>query len=250
MIIHEIECRAIVSMQVADIQPTADIFTKMISHFSDLDLIPSTYEEMDGKGNMTTRLQLRSSDVDLWTINFSSNMVDIKRRNTNIHTIPFNKKTKFTEEITYILTKILQIFPRFRDQSFSNNLLFMSEYFLTELDHEEKQKSTRGLYTLGSIYSNEILPNWGQSAMIRKKIDIGEKQEECNVLAQAQQAQGKLLIESEYQSWEGIKINYIMRTLLENSAYRFGIDEISLFYQSIITMEDQLKTDFINGLGR
>lgn len=218
-----------------DISPTAETIKQLLDLFSDKNFLPSTFQELSpGLEGPQTRIQLVSLTNE-WFVHFATHRIDIEQKNITLAEETEAYLKSFMKESLEIFKRILDTFKKR-----SNRLSLITGGLLKEMSEEELKRIYKLFYKPIDFY--EINPpfEWNARHVTRIKRQIGKTEEDVNVITNIDRLKGGMVKDNQHIPFDRIGIGFDINTAQENDATRFGVDEISLFYDLCIEVRDNI----------
>jgi hypothetical protein len=223
-----------------DIAPSSNTIKYFIEKFSDQELIPTTFQEIDISNPLTpiNRLSLRSTN-EVWSVMFSANRIDIIKNNNNVGVVNMGDVQDFIDEAQNI--------ARIIDEKFSkkhHRMALITRYLLKQMNPTEISNTFRkNVNTFGFFKTHEPI-EWNNRIVSRIELNIGEFSESINVIAELNRIKGQLKINSKNEEIDRVELKFDINTYQLQTDYRFGINELTAFAFAANKIETQLKNDY------
>jgi hypothetical protein len=228
-------------LNAVDISPKPDTLTYFISKFADKELIPGTFQELGPSGVME-RFYLKDSEGK-WSIEFSSNRIDIVKANANIGKTEMGSIAEFNSEVSKCIDIIFYKFPKK-----ANRLAFVTTHIIHEISQKEISSIFNKLFNPIPTYRENELSEWKSRMVSRINKEFNKRTELHNFITEINRLKGKLNINSKTENVERLQIKLDINTFQGNTDYRFEIEDIKAYYNSVVHWEralrDELNTIF------
>jgi hypothetical protein len=239
---------------LADIEPTPEIISKILPLFSDKRLIPGTFQEI-APPSMGPRLSMSSKDNE-WTINFGSGRIDIHKNPTDPRSSNLGTIEKFAEEANELFSRIMKEFNRK-----ANRLALISNYFLKEMPRSKMDDIYRKIFSPIEFYNNNVPFEWNSRHVAKIPLEILGSSENLNVITTMNRVRGKImqaplaggtgvisLINDgnhnlAFKEFERVEVGFDINTSAENPEPRFISDSLKPFYSKAIELRSQILSD-------
>lgn len=225
-----------------DITPKPDTLKYFIDVFADKELIPTTVQELD-LGNPLKPiniLSLKSTD-DVWSIEFGANRIDIQKINKDVNIVDMGSLKQFLDEVKHIVEVIDNKFPKKH-----NRLALVTRYLMKQMSQEEMSEILYKNVKTIDIFRNNDPIEWNNRVVTRIKQNIVELPETINIIAELNRIKGTLKINSQNEAVDRVELRFDINTYQGITDYRFEKNELFAFFDEAYTIENQLKSDYIN----
>lgn len=228
--------QAAIFLNAADISPKPDTLTYFITKFADKELIPGTFQEFGPTGIME-RFHLKDSK-GIWSIEFSSNRIDIVKINANIGETLMGSLAEFNSEVSKCIDIIFEKFPKM-----ANRLAFITTHIIHGINKEEFSSIFNKLFNPIPTYRDNELNEWRSRMVSRIKKDFNKRAELHNFITEINRIKGNLTIDSKIKNIERLQIKLDINTFQENTDYRFNIEDIKAYYDEVVHWEQSLRDE-------
>lgn len=221
-----------------DILPKPDNIKYFIDSFSEKELIPTTWQEI-GPNGPVNRFSLTNSD-ESWLIEFGSNRIDIFHTNKDVGKTDFLDLDSFVTEARSIAEIIQGKFPKKH-----NRLALVTRVLLDEMTQEAHDEVYRKLNSTISVYNENSIADWNSRVVSRVPYEFDGLNETFNVISNVKRTKGNLIIESKKTEVDRIELHFDINTFQGNTDYRFELDQIDSFLKQAVTIEKELKNEYL-----
>ncbi len=228
--------QAPIFVNAVDISPNPNNLTYFISEFAEKELIPGTFQEI-GPTGIIERFNLKDSK-GIWSVEFSSNRIDIIKVNANIGVTEMGSITEFKDEIE---KSIDIIFSKFHKKA--NRLAFVTSHFIKEITQDDFSTIFNNLFNPIPTYRDNERSEWGARMVARINKEFNGKKELNNFITEINRIQGNLNIESELKNIERLQIKLDINTFQGNSEYRFDTVDMKSYFNKAINWEQDLREE-------
>ncbi|MDI9313021.1 MAG: hypothetical protein QM535_22615 [Limnohabitans sp.] len=223
-----------------DITPNSDTLKYLIETFADKELIPTTFQELNPliPDQIINRLSLKSSD-DVWTIEFSSNRIDIIKSNTNFGVTKMNSVSEFINDVKDIIKKINDKFPKKY-----NRLALVTRHLLKEMSIEEMSSIYHKTVKTVETYQKSEPVEWNNRVVARIPVLI-KNEETFNIISEINRIRGNLKINSKLQIIDRVELKFDINTFQAITDYRFDFEDLKIFLDKALEIEENLELEYI-----
>lgn len=234
-----------------DITPTPGTLKYFLDVFTDLDLVPSVFQEINipsGVAQFTfgtggpERFSLSKSDGSL-NISFSLARIDIKFVKPLMDSEMKVELHPFLELVNFIIQKINDKFPK----KF-HRITLISEYAHSEMEpHQLSSAFSKNLIPV-ALYEEHEPTEW-QSRIVAQVAANFNGGEICNAISTVNRTIIALKTKDQIRMADGIIYNFDINTSHLNTEYRFGVENIAEFLNEAARLEESLHSDYGRLLG-
>jgi hypothetical protein len=221
-----------------EISPKPELIKYFMDKFSDKELIPNTFQELNN-GNTLNRLNLINSD-ESWIIEFGSHRIDIHHTNRNIGVTEHFTLDKFISEIKSILNVIEEKYPKPH-----NRLSLVTKSLLDNIDEDIHQEVYHKLNNTISIYKENQIGDWSSKTVSRIPHSINNSEELFNVISTIKRTAGPLKVDSKDELVDSIELHFDINTFQGNTEYRFDITSAFSFFDKALELNKTLKGEYL-----
>jgi hypothetical protein len=223
-----------------DITPNSDTLKYLIETFADKELIPTTFQELNPiiPDQIINRLSLKSSD-DVWTIEFSSNRIDIIKSNTNFGVTKMNSVSEFVNDVKDIIKKINDKFPKKY-----NRLALVTRHLLKEMSIEEMSSIYHKTVKTVETYQKSEPVEWNNRVVARIPVLI-KNEETFNIISEINRIKGNLKINSKLQKIDRVELKFDINTFQAITEYRFDFEDLIIFLDNALKIEENLELEYL-----
>lgn len=221
-----------------EIVPDGDNIKYFLDEFSDKNLIPNQFSEINVEvsdenieNKRTSRLRLTNSETT-WNVQFFKDRIDFIFTNSDIYVTEMPEIKNYVEDVKEFIKKINKKY----NKSFKR-IGLVSQYLVKGIDISE---SSSKFNTKIGIFSKKPSIEWTN----RNATRINLKDELINISCDLKWVKTNLIVNSKSQVFEGLLINFDTNTIAENTDYRFNTENILVFLDEILKIENELSRDF------
>lgn len=230
-----------------DITPNMDNIKYFIDVFSDKNLIPSQFREVNVnltentvKNTELSRLSLTSTD-GMWNIRFNIDRIDFVLTNSNIGKVDMPNTELFITEVEDILTKVHKKFPK----SYKR-VGFVSQYLFKNIDtNTSSQKANKTII----FFNEKPIIEWSNKTTTRIPIHIPE-QELINISNELRWVKTNIKVEDKNMLFDGLLLSIDINTINENQNYRFNTNNIKVLLKEISKIRAEIKFQNVKTLSK
>ncbi len=205
-----------------DIVPTADNMSFFLNEFKEFGFIPSVFQELTPQAPLQ-RIALVSQD-NSEQVFIASGRLDYQVANQNDTKLSDEQVESINKKASQVIAKI---FERFKKSS--NRLALNTESLIIGLSDEQISAFMSAYSNPISLYNDVKMEEWNTRLMVQKTVDIGDCNEQINVITIISKTKLQKQIDSQLDVSDGFSVNIDINTIAENSIPRFGSKDVTSF---------------------
>lgn len=228
-----------------NIEPTSDNVKTLMDIFNGYQLLPTFFNEIifdsiKGTQKQLNRLSFVSSDKS-FNIAFASNRIDFIKQisDYNIGLEDINEYSKYVKKILF---KIIDEYSSIDD---FNRLSFITEYFIIDIEEEQKSKLYNKL--TNNILFTDNIKEWSIKS-VQKSIIPELENENINNICLLERIQGEIINDSIKKEIDEIKLLLDINTDAYNTKKRFNKQSITEFIKESLILHDKTLHNIENNL--
>lgn len=247
MIAIQTKFQAVVFVNAIDILPTPDNISFLLHKFSDIGLLPSTFQEMSPAGiNLQPRIRLNSQTGE-WIINIGSSRIDIEKNAINNSGDNLGEIEDFVNQSIDFLDRI---FSHFKKKA--SRLTLSTRGLLREMNLEELNDVYSKFFVPTKFYNDARPFEWSQSNAAQiGPIPIGKVVEDyINVISVLSRVRGNLLDGTVTTQFDRIEIAFDINTIADNTDPRYDSQDLRPFFDAALNFRREILIQYesaING---
>ena len=218
---------------IKGITPDPEVIKKLIDIFGELQLLPTTFYELDGISQRPC-LAMSSSDSGL-SVHFGTKRIDIYLR-------PIDQKGENLGEVKTFIETAADIAEKVCSQfkiKFSR-LSLITEYMLHEMGEDEFSKIRKKLLPADINIDGEETTEWNTRTVIKSNVMVLDEEERINSIIQINRMQGEVSNGNDINKFDRIALNLDTNTVHENSDTRFQENEVRSFLEEAEKIQNQI----------
>ena len=247
MIDTKMEYQASIFGSIGDIEPTPDNTKTLIDLFSDKELIPSIWYELERAERVTlsprARMGFASANQE-WTIGFRTDRVQIVKRAIEPHGANLGVLDKFCSDVSVLFDKITSEFKKR-----ASRIALVTDFLLEEMTDEVLFETYLKLFKMPKFYGENRPSEWDWSTASREPIDLKGLSETLNIIVRISRSSGEFQLKGEATPFDRVRLTFDINTVPDNKEHRFDALNIASFYNQALELHNNLSTkvtEFIN----
>lgn len=219
---------------------------KLMDIFKDERLIPTTIQEFvinQNNSNPITVVRPRLTTVNNeWSIEISSNRIDVEQRSIDNSIFPEDKLEMFVRKSSNYISRILNAFTR----KGSRLALNTNEIIKNISEHNENALRPN---TGFDFFSTNEMVEWTSQSVARVDFQLNEdKNEKVNVVLALAKINNGVVING-YNIENGLAINFDINTMPNNTNFRFNDELIEKYFIEAIKKRNEIFNDVRRKIG-
>lgn len=228
--------QAIFFTNASDIVPSPEIISNVLTMFRDMELLPSTFQELSGNSvAMQPRIQLNNSNNE-WVILFGSNRILIEKNPTPPSSRNMGEIEDFVGQAVDILLRISSHF-----KLKGNRLSLISSGMFEQMSGELLGQIQTKLFNNIPFYNREPPNEWNyRNASRWHGLKINDITEPLNVISSINRVRGQFNEPIGVTPFDRIEISFDINTESDNTDNRFSGDSLNEFFMYVIKLRNEI----------
>jgi hypothetical protein len=222
----------------ADIQPTTDVISKMITLFRDKNLLPGTFQEIS-QFAIGPQLRLRlSSPNNEWSINFATQRIDIEKNPIDPKGENLGIPENFTKESCELFDRVLAEYKKR-----ANRVSLITSGMFKEMTKERLEDIYVKLFNPINFYNKNKPFEWNYRSVAKFPCKVGTITELFNVITSLNRVQGHMVQPNFTINFDRIEVAFDINTTQDNPETRFDMNFIKNFFSEANTLRSSILKD-------
>jgi hypothetical protein len=247
MIDYRLKYQAVLFLNASDIQANSTNINVLMNEFADKGLIPNTFQELPNilpiipHGGIIpqNRFQLMSPNNE-WVIRFGSMRIDFEKNPTDLKGSNLGDLKEFCDEAKNAFERILKKYPKK-----GNRIALVSRFLLEEFPEDKMQNIYNKLFNAPNLYTDNKPVEWNWRTVSRLSKSIDGLNEEFNFITQINRTLAEYRDLNAVNTIDRIDLNIDINSSPLNVEYRYGIPEMSQFFDSAQNWHDDLVGELL-----
>lgn len=238
MIDIAVKYQASIFGNLADISPSPEVISKLLTLFRDKNLLPSTFQEIS---QFTLGPQLRlqlSSPNNEWVVNFLTHRIDIEKNPIEPKGENPGSIEEFTKEVSELFARILE---EYRKKA--NRIALVTGGLLREMNDDKLTDIYYKLFKPIDFYQENLPFEWNSRCVGRVPFQIVSSIEQVNVVTTINRLRVNLVQLNTLVNLDRIEVSFDINTIHENQETRFDINSLNSFYLEATKLRSQILSN-------
>jgi hypothetical protein len=222
----------------ADIMPTPERMSRMISVFSDKGLLPGTFREISPSGGVSQlRLQMSSPNNE-WNILIAAQRIDILKNAIDAKGENLGAIDEFTKEAGELVDRALKELDRK-----ANRIALVTSGLLKDMPPDKLNTIFGRLFRPIGFYQENTPFEWNSRSVAKTKMNFGGFREDVNIITDINRVRANLQQQDSVLVLDRIEAAFDINTIQDNQENRFDNQSISEFFMEAADLRSQILSD-------